>query len=130
MLIRRNLVEKKRFVIFDFVLFCYLGTFIFNNEKEKMKFDGMKKTVSLWSYFNRPEILRTFLNPFYEPNMNVLWPSVAAQSIVLWRSLYLRFYEDQLPQREAWDEYSIIKGKELELRSYVNKLRQYVVFSS
>lgn len=94
-----------------------------------MKFDGMKKTVSLWSYFNRPEILRTFLNPFYEPNMNVLWPSVAAQSIVLWRSLYLRFYEDQLPQREAWDEYSIIKGKELELRSYVNKLRQYVVVS-
>ncbi len=42
----------------------------------------MKKTVSLWSYFNRPEILRTFLNPFYEPNLNVLWPSVAAQSIV------------------------------------------------
>jgi myotubularin-related protein 9 len=60
----------------------FLGTFIFNNEKEKMKYHGVKKTVSLWSYFNRPEILRTFLNPFYEPNLNVLWPSVAAQSIV------------------------------------------------
>jgi myotubularin-related protein 9 len=47
-----------------------------------MKYDGMKKTVSLWSYFNRPEILHTFLNPFYEPNLHVLWPSVAAQSIV------------------------------------------------
>ncbi len=42
----------------------------------------MNKTVSLWSYFNRPEILRTFLNPFYEPNITVLWPSVAPQSIV------------------------------------------------
>jgi myotubularin-related protein 9 len=62
--------------------FYYLGTFIFNNEKEKMKYNGVKQTVSLWSYFNRPEILRTFLNPFYEPNTNVLWPSVAAQSIV------------------------------------------------
>jgi len=100
------------------------GTFIFNNEKEKMKYNGVKKTVSLWSYFNRPEILRTFLNPFYEPNLNVLWPSVAAQSIILWRSLYLRFYENQTPQREAWDEYLIIKEKEIELRSYVNKLRQ------
>ena len=47
-----------------------------------MKYNGIKKTVSLWSYFNRPEILRGFLNPFYEPNINVLWPSVAAQSIV------------------------------------------------
>jgi myotubularin-related protein 9 len=62
--------------------FYFIGTFIFNNEKEKMKYNGTKKTVSLWSYFNRPEILRTFLNPFYEPNINVLWPSVAAQSIV------------------------------------------------
>lgn len=42
----------------------------------------MTKTVSLWSYLNRPEILRTFLNPFYEPNSSVLWPSVAAPSIV------------------------------------------------
>jgi myotubularin-related protein 9 len=55
-----------------------------------MKYNGIKKTVSLWSYFNRPEILRGFLNPFYEPNINVLWPSVAAQSIV---SLFMyRFY--------------------------------------
>ncbi|CAF1517156.1 unnamed protein product, partial [Rotaria sordida] len=43
---------------------------------------------------------------------------------VLWRSLYLRFYENQRPQHEAWDEYLIIKEKEIQLRSYVNKLRQ------
>jgi myotubularin-related protein 9 len=59
-----------------------IGTFIFDNEKEKAKCNGVKKTVSLWSYLNRPEILRTFLNPFYEPNLTVLWPCVAAQSIV------------------------------------------------
>lgn len=63
-------------------MYHFIGTFIFNNEKEKAKYNGIKKTVSLWSYFNRPEILRGFLNPFYEPNLNVLWPSVAAQSIV------------------------------------------------
>ena len=45
---------------------------------------------------------------------------------MLWRSLYLRFYENQTPQREAWDEYLTIKEKEIQLRSYVNKLRQYV----
>ncbi|CAF1286587.1 unnamed protein product [Rotaria magnacalcarata] len=110
--------------LFEHAYSSKFGTFIFNNEKEKTKYNGVKKTVSLWSYFNRPEILRTFLNPFYEPNISVLWPSVAAQSIILWRSLYLRFYENQIPQQEAWDEYLIIKEKELQLRSYVNKLRQ------
>ena len=45
---------------------------------------------------------------------------------MLWRSLYLRYYEDQTPQHEAWNEYIIIKEKEFQLRSYVNKLRQYV----
>ncbi|CAF1533988.1 unnamed protein product [Adineta ricciae] len=110
--------------LFEHAYSSKFGTFIFNNEKEKKKYNGIKQTVSLWSYFNRPEILHTFLNPFYEPNPNVLWPSVAAPSIVLWRSLYLRFYENQTPQREAWDEYLLIKEKEMQLRSYVNKLRQ------
>jgi len=81
MLIHQNLVNKILYFFYHYV-FYLIGTFIFNNEKEKMKYNGVKKTVSLWSYFNRPEILRTFLNPFYEPNLNVLWPSVAAQSIV------------------------------------------------
>jgi len=58
------------------------GTFLFNNEKEKDKFNGTNRTISLWSYLNRPEILTTYLNPFYEPNTTVLWPSVAPQSIV------------------------------------------------
>ncbi len=51
----------------------------------------MNKTVSLWSYLNRPEILRTFLNPFYEPNLTVLWPSVAPQSIVSRKFLSMNY---------------------------------------
>lgn len=45
----------------------------------------------------------------------------------LWRSLYLRYYEDQTAQRQVWNEYILIKEKEFQLRSYVNKLRQYEV---
>ena len=80
--IHRNLVRKTSFCKHLHFLLFQSGTFIFNNEKEKIKSNGMKKTVSLWSYLNRPEILRTFLNPFYEPNIAVLWPTVAPQSIV------------------------------------------------
>lgn len=30
----------------------------------------------------RPEILEQFLNPMYDPNPLVIWPSVAPQSLV------------------------------------------------
>lgn len=56
--------------------------FLGNNEKEKMRFEVKKRTVSLWSYVNNPEILRSFVNALYEPNVAVLWPCVAPQSIV------------------------------------------------
>ena len=82
MLILQSLVNINFLCKNSLMIFNFIGTFIFNNEREKAKYDGVKKTVSLWSYFNRPEILRTFLNPFYEPNSSVLWPSVASQSIV------------------------------------------------
>lgn len=39
-------------------------------------------TVSLWSHVNRPEILAGFLNWVYEPNKDIIWPSVAPISLV------------------------------------------------
>jgi myotubularin-related protein 9 len=78
----RSMWLSNESIMFEIDFISLLGTFLFNSEKEKTKYKAVTKTVSLWSYLNRPEILRTFLNPFYEPNSNVLWPSVAAQSIV------------------------------------------------
>ena len=40
------------------------------------------ETVSIWSYTNRPEILSNFLNCMYEPNVGIIWPSVAPVSLV------------------------------------------------
>lgn len=34
------------------------------------------------TYLTRPEILEQFLNPMYDPNPLVIWPSVAPQSLV------------------------------------------------
>lgn len=38
---------------------------------------------------NQPEVLEKWLNPFYDPNPGVIWPSVAPISIQLWKELYL-----------------------------------------
>lgn len=43
-----------------------------------------EKTVSLWSWVNRPQELQRLTNPLYEANSLVIWPSVAPQSLLLW----------------------------------------------
>lgn len=42
-----------------------------------------QKTVSLWSYVNRFEILEKLLNPLYVPCNKIVWPSVAPMSMVI-----------------------------------------------
>ena len=46
------------------------------------------------SFFNRPEVLSQFMNPLYEPNNTVLWPSVAPQSLVSYHTKLLSKYQD------------------------------------
>jgi myotubularin-related protein 9 len=58
------------------------GSFLGNNEKEKREHNVKERTASLWSYVNHPKILDAYINPIYRPYDSVLWPSVAAQSIV------------------------------------------------
>ena len=48
------------------------------------------ETVSLWSYANRPSVLSRFINCMYEPNVGIIWPSVAPVSLV---SLIVSFYQ-------------------------------------
>lgn len=43
-----------------------------------------EKTVSFWSWINRPQELEHLTNPLYESNSLVIWPSVAPQSLLLW----------------------------------------------
>lgn len=98
-----------------------------DNEKEKYELKLPQKSVSLWSYVNRPEVLPKLLNPMYDPNNQVIWPSVAPQSLVLWPRMYLRWVYDQTPQQEAWVTVSEIKEREKELRSKVIRLRRQLM---
>lgn len=58
------------------------GTFLGNCEKDRKMLHLAEKTVSLWSYINRPEVIQSYLNPLYDPNAKVIWPSVAPMSLV------------------------------------------------
>lgn len=60
----------------------FLGTFLGNCEEERDRLQLSKRTASLWSHLNRPEILQAYLNPLYEPNNQIIWPTVAPVSLV------------------------------------------------
>jgi myotubularin-related protein 9 len=64
-----------------------------------------------------------FLNPLYERNDAVLWPSLYPQSLSVWSGLFLRFQRKENPIREAKAE--LIKKVEANqlARERVEKLR-------
>lgn len=64
------------------VIPSFAGTFLGNNEGERRVMMAHERTASLWSFVNRPEVLPKYLNPMYEPNQRVIWPSVAPMSLV------------------------------------------------
>jgi len=103
------------------------GTFIGDNVAERESLGLKEKTVSLWSYINRPDVIQQFLNPLYEPNAIVIWPSVAPPSLMLWSGLYLRWVVDQSQNEKVWEEMSMMKEKETELRRTAIKLRKEVL---
>ncbi|XP_063417945.1 myotubularin-related protein 9-like isoform X2 [Mytilus trossulus] len=116
--------EEFLILLFEHTYSSQFGTFLCNNEKERKECKLSSRTVSLWTYLARPEVLQKYLNPMYDPNPRVIWPSVAPQSLVLWSGLYQRSIIDQSKQKEAWQEVSKIREYDKELRSKVTKLRR------
>ena len=113
-------------LLFEHSYFSQFGTFLCDSEKERMEAKVQKKTTSLWSYLNRPEILTTLLNPMYDPNNQVIWPTVAPISLVLWKQLYLRhvLLDDQKKHTETLTQISEVTTKQKELRSMAIRLRK------
>lgn len=66
-------------------LYVFLG----DSEAERINLRLSERTCSLWSYINQPDVLEKWLNPLYDPNPAVIWPSVAPISIQLWKEFYL-----------------------------------------
>ncbi len=78
--------------IVDNLWSCCFGTFLMNNERERLDLKIPKLTVSLWSYIDHER--KRYLNPFYDKNypkeIRARFPAVARQ-VCLWKSFFLRF---------------------------------------
>ncbi|XP_022910988.1 myotubularin-related protein 9 [Onthophagus taurus] len=114
-------------LLFEHSYFSQFGTFLGNCESDREKLNVARKTTSLWSYLNRPDVLTSLLNPLYEPNKMAIWPSVAPVSLVLWNELYLRWTIDQVQQKKAMAKISTLIQNDKNARSKVIKLRKQVL---
>lgn len=59
----------------------------------------------------------------YEPNRNVIWPSVAPISLELWSELYLRWVIDQRDSIEKLNQIQMMITKEQELKRAAKEYR-------
>lgn len=110
--------------LFEHSYFSQYGTFLGDCERDRVQLKVTTRTTSLWSHLNRPEVVKSLLNPLYEPNPAVIWPSVAPLSIVLWSELYTRWSIDQSQLKINFGHIHALVSREKDLRSRVVKLRR------
>lgn len=79
-------------LLFEHSFSSSYGTFLCDSERERQAIKLHTKTTSLWSFLNRPDVLKSLLNPMYEPNQGVIWPSVAPISLELWTGKLFSFF--------------------------------------
>ena len=72
---------------------------------------------------NHPTILPQFINPLYEPNPEVIWASVAPQSLQVWYAVFCRWQLNLKPHQDALEDIKALKEKEREARTEVARLR-------
>lgn len=118
----------------DFLLLLFenaygsqFGTFLGNCPKERIDFAFHSKTVSLWSYVNKPDIMPKFLNPVYDPNNQAIWPSVAPQSLELWDRVFLRWSVDLTFVEKSQKGLTLMRSQQRELRNEVDRLKRRLI---
>ncbi|XP_036898068.1 myotubularin-related protein 9 [Sturnira hondurensis] len=116
--------ENFLIMLFEHAYASQFGTFLGNNESERCKLKLQQKTMSLWSWVNRPSELSKFTNPLFEANNLVIWPSVAPQSLQLWEGVFLRWNRSSKHLDEAYEEMVNIIEYNKKLQAKVNILRR------
>ncbi len=91
-------------LLFDNVYASEFGTFLGTCQMDREILFVSTRTASIWSYVNYPKNLKKFINPLYQKNMAVIWPSLYPQSMSLWTGLFLRHQRNEEPFIEAKTE--------------------------
>ncbi|CAG9782823.1 unnamed protein product [Diatraea saccharalis] len=109
--------------LFEHSYASQFGTFLCDTEQERESRGVHRQTTSVWSWVNQPDEMPNHLNPLYDPTPNVIWPSVAPMSYVIWEELYLRWLIEQHTEVRE-EQYRAIRTREQQLRSQAQQMRR------
>lgn len=110
--------------IIDNLYSCKYGTFLCNNEKDRIKYSLREKTCSLWSMMNHSKYIDQYKNVFYKENkLDYLRISIKLNKIYHWESLYNRSDNDIPYDRMIEHEYKLEKEKNQLLEEEIRKLK-------
>ncbi|XP_026990157.1 myotubularin-related protein 1a isoform X3 [Tachysurus fulvidraco] len=109
--------------ILDHLYSCLFGTFLYNNEQERMEKEVQSTTISLWSYVNsQPE---DFINPLYVDYKNqVLYPLASLRHLELWVGYYVRWNPRMRPQVPVHQNLKELLFLRSELQKKVEELQR------
>ena len=98
------------------------GTFLFNNELEREKYNAREKTVSIWTYVKENEF--RFINPIYNPDDNLPF-IMNYKRVQLWNKYFFRFEDgdncyDEKITKVVKDLKSIISKDKIIINDLVN----------
>eukprot|EP01135_Chromosphaera_perkinsii_P005769 Nk52_evm12s360 gene=Nk52_evmTU12s360 len=68
--------------------FSTFGTFLLNNQKERVQHNIKRYTTSLWSHINGSDVSRQYQSLLFSPSSRVLIPNCSGQSINIWSRMY------------------------------------------
>ncbi|MEE6484116.1 hypothetical protein FKM82_013761 [Ascaphus truei] len=97
----RSLEFNERFL-------CRLAAHAYSSE---CLYEVREMTHSLWDFLNDPTECQQLLNPLYEPNSLVIWPSVEPQSLQLWEGFFLRYLRPPEHTELAWERMVELAGR-------------------
>lgn len=110
--------------IIDNLYSCRYGTFLCNNEKDRIKYSLREKTHSLWSMMNHSKFIDQYKNVFYKDNKtDYLRISLKLNKIYHWESLYNRSDNDMPYDKMIENEYKLEKEKNELLTEEITKLK-------
>jgi myotubularin-related protein 1/2 len=101
--------EQFLITIMDHVYSCKYGTFLYNNERQRVHRDLRNKTKSLWTYLNHDQ--KYFLNRFYQQGEGAL--DGICTNLRFWKGYYLRYHEHKSEEDNVKYEHNRL-GIELE----------------
>ena len=111
--------EKLLVLLFDESYSCRFGTFLYNNEKDRMMHGVSRNTVSIWEY-----VLRNagdFKNIYYVHRPNVIRINTSMRSMAVW-PLHYRWAKSMQRQESTHEAVVAMRAKCAALESRVREL--------